>query len=499
MSGVGAKIAKGSAWITAARALVNLLGFVATIVLARMLVPADFGLVAIGTTILAIVTAVTNLSLAQALVQHRAPTDAHFHAVWTLGALRGLAIAALFSATAGLVAKFFADVRLIPIMHALGFSVFLSGLANPRRVMLQKDLVFWQDFVLNVSQKLVGVVASITIALIYRSYWALIIGTIAGQIANVVISYTALPFLPRPTLRHFRELWSFSVWLTLGQVINTINWRFDQLLIGKFLGRADLGYYTVGDNLAQLPTREATLPLTQTLYPAFSRMEGDAGRLRRGYQRAQALITAIALPIGVGTALIARPAILLTMGAKWLPAVIVVETLAAIFALQTLGTLAGPLGMALGRTKLLFRRDMQLFVIRLPIIVASLYFGGFAGIVAARVFTGLIAIGFNVVLVRQLIGLRVRAQFAANGRALAATGAMVTIVLLTQAALPGLVVLHLGWQIGVIVAAAATVYIGTTAALWLAAGRPAGPEQEIVALGLGFLRRVRRRPSGRSA
>lgn len=482
LENVAAKAAKGSMWISAARALVNLLGFVSMIVLARVLMPADFGLVAIGTTILAIVAAVTNLSLSQALVQHSEPTDAHFHTAWTLGAARGLLIAALFSCTAGLVADFFNDPRLGPIMHWLGFSVFLSGLANPRRIMLQKDLIFWQDFVLNVTQKLVTVIVSIAFALVYRNYWALIVGTIVGQVAYVVISYTALPFRPRPTIRHFRELWSFSVWLTLGQVINTINWRFDQLLIGKLLGRIDLGYYTVGDNLAQMPTREATLPLTQALYPAFSKMQGDLGRLRHSYLRAQALVTSIALPMGVGTALIARPAILLTMGSKWLPAVIVVEALASIFALQTLGTLAQPVGMALGRTKLLFRRDMQLFLIRLPVITAGLYLGGFKGIVFARVLTGLIAIGFNLGLIRQLIGLNISAQLVANGRGLAATAIMVIAVLLMEQLIPGFSNWHPYWQISATVTVAAVAYIGSHGSLWITARRPPGPEREIVAV-----------------
>ena len=124
----------------------------------------------------------------------------------------------------------------------------------------------------------------------------------------------------------------------------------------------------MGDNLAQLPTREAIAPLTEPLYPAFSRVADDHERLRAGYQRAQAFITAVALPIGVGFALLASPLILHFMGEKWAPAVIVAQGLSAIFALQTLGSLAQPLGMAAGATKLLFKRDVQMFFVRLPVI-----------------------------------------------------------------------------------------------------------------------------------
>lgn len=481
MRNLSERLVKGSLWITASRGLVNFLGFVSTIVLARLLVPADFGLVALGTTMLAIVNAVTNLSLSQALVHHRNPTDDHFHAAWTMGAARGLLIGLLFSAAAIPASRFYGDPRLAGVMHALGFSVFLSGLVNPRRIMLQKDLVFWQDFVLNVSQKLIGVVVSVAIALIWRNYWALVLGTIAGQVANVLISYTVLPFRPRPVLKHLRELWSFSAWLTMSQVINTINWRFDQLLIGKFLGKADLGYYTVGSNLALLPTREATLPLTQTLFPAFSRLADDPERLRKAYQRAQAMVTAIALPAGVGVALVARPLVELAMSPKWLPAVAVIQALASVFALQTLGTLSQPLGMALGRTRLLFTRDTQLFFIRLPFIIAGMYLYGLQGMVLARVLTGTLAIGANLMIVRKLIGLSILEQLGANVRSLVSIATMAAGVLVLRNQFHDSPT-KLG-LLGEVVSAAAlgaVIYFGTTMALWLLMRRPAGPETEFM-------------------
>jgi len=475
------RLVRGSLWITASRGLVNFLGLVSTFVLARLLVPADFGLVALGTTMLAIVSAVTNLSLSQALVHHRNPTDDHFHAVWTMNAARGLLIGLMFSAAAIPAAHFYGDPRLQGVMHALGFSVFLSGLANPRRIMLQKDLVFWQDFVLNVSQKLIGVVVSVVIALIWRSYWALVLGTIAGQVANVLISYTVLPFRPRPVLKHLRELWSFSAWLTLSQVINTINARFDQLLIGKLLGRTDLGYYTVGSNLALLPTREATLPLTQTLFPAFSRLAEDPERLRKAYQRAQAMVTAIALPAGVGVALVARPIVELTMGEKWLPAVAVIQALASVFALQTLGTLSQPLGMALGRTRLLFTRDTQVFFIRLPIIIAGMYFYGLQGMILARVLTGTLTIGANLMIVRKLTGLGILQQLGANVRSLISIATMAAgVFVLRYEFHDSQTKLGLVGEVASAAALGAAIYFGTTMALWLLMRRPAGPETEFV-------------------
>src|SRR3954451_21590482 len=236
MKNISGRLIKGSAWLSASRAIVNALSLLSTIFLARLLVPDDFGVVSLATTMLLIVQSVTELSLSMALVRHEAPTQSHFDAAWTLNALRGLVLGVVFAAAGTPVAGLYHDERLVGVMAALGASVFLGGLTNPRSIMLQRDLIFWQEFVLNVAQKLAGFLVSIAIAYYYRSYWALVIGTLAMQLTNVLVSYTILPYRPRVSFAHLKELMSFSIWLTGGQIVNTLNWRFDYLLIGRALG-----------------------------------------------------------------------------------------------------------------------------------------------------------------------------------------------------------------------------------------------------------------------
>src|SRR4051794_32555069 len=227
MSSVSERLIKGSIWLTLSRAVVNGLSTLSTFILARLLVPADFGLVAIATTLMLIVTSVTEMSLGQALIRHEAPGESHFSAVWTLNATRGTILALLFAGSTVPIATLYNEPRLIAVMLALSLSLFMSGLANPRRVMLQRDLIFWQEFTLNVSQKVIGFIVTVTIALLYRSYWALVLGTLAYQVTNLIVSYTVLPFRPRITFKHIREFFSFSIWLTAGQIVNALNWRFE--------------------------------------------------------------------------------------------------------------------------------------------------------------------------------------------------------------------------------------------------------------------------------
>ncbi|MBY3068894.1 oligosaccharide flippase family protein [Rhizobium laguerreae] len=493
MKNVTDRLIKGSVWLSFSRAIVNGLSALSTFVLAWYLAPSDFGLVAIATTIQIILSSVTDLSLGQALIRHESPSENHFSAVWTLSVTRSAILGLVFAAGAYPIAEFYSEPRLVGVMFALSFSLFMSGLGNPRRVMLQRDLIFWQEFVLNVSQKLIGFIVTVAVAAIYQSYWALVIGTLAYQVTNIIVSYTVLPFWPRITFRHARELFSFSLWLTAGQIVNTLNWRVEYLLIGKWLGATELGHYTVGNTLSTLPTREATAPLNQTIYPGFSRVRHDPVRLTAAYQRAQALLAAVALPAGIGMAVVADPMIRLALGEKWIPAIFIVQALASVFALQTLGSLVQALGMAKGHTKLLFIRDTQMLVTRVPIIIVGLLLAGLPGVIYARVLTGLISTVVNMLLVKRLIGLAFFQQLAANFRALVSVAFMAAGILglshiLSMPTDKPALALHLA----ILVVTGGIIYVGSSLTLWIAMKKPNGPETEVQRIVIKTLSKARR-------
>jgi lipopolysaccharide exporter len=492
MTSITGRLIKGSMWLSLSRAIVNGLATLSTFVLAWNLAPSDFGVVALGTTMLLIVSTVTELSLTEALIRHKAPDESHFSAAWTLNATRGLLLSLLFAICAYPASVLFEEPRLFGVMVALGLSMLMGGLTNPRRVMLQRDLIFWQEFVLSVSQKFTGFVAAVAIAMIYHSYWALVIGALVTQATNVIVSYLVLPFRPRITFQHMREFFSFSAWLTAGQIVNTLNWRFDYLLVGKMLGGTALGYYSLGSNLAMMPTREATWPLTQTIYPGFSSIRDDPSRLAAAYQRVQALVAAVALPAGIGVAVVADPLVRLALGEKWVPVVFIIQSLASVYALQTLGSLVQPLGMAMGETRLLFIRDTQMLFVRIPVMIAGLMLYGLQGVIIGRVFTGLFGAFVNMILVRRFIGVTLLKQLSANVRALTSIVVMAAGVLLASSYLAHttdqvMLALHLA----VLASLGGLLYCGSTFLLWILMKRPAGPETEFLQILGKVLSKVR--------
>jgi len=476
------KLFIGVFWLGAAKLIINFLALISTIILARLLTPEDFGLVAIVLALLAIIEAVTDLSLASALIHIKEPSEDHFHTAWSLNLTRGVFLALLFWLSSESIANYYHDVRLTNIMWIISGSILISGLTNPKMVVLTKKLIFWQEFVVTVSQKLMAVVVSVAFAFLFHSYWALIAGVVTSQIVGVLVSYFIISYKPRFTYIHLRDIWSFSIWLTLGKIVNTLNWKFDQLLIGSQLGSKSLGFYTVGDNLAGLPTREAIQPLENTLFPGFSHIAEDKDRLRNAYVKSQTLITAIALPLGIGFAAISYPLVLLLMGAKWLPSVQVIQVISCIYVLQTIGSQVHPIAMAVGKTKTLFYRDLLNFIIRLPIIIGGLFYFGLMGVIFGRAISGSISLLINMHLISKMLGISIWEQVNSNARAIASVLSMASFLLVIQknASFSSNGTLELTLQVVAMVFSAFFVYVGLSLLLWILMKRPPGPESELI-------------------
>lgn len=400
-----------------------------------------------------------------------------------MNAVRAMLIAIVFCALAWPAAIVFKDHRLLYVMQVLGASIALNGFGNPRAIMLTKDMIFWQQFLLQAAQQITSLVVSVTIAVVEHSYWALLLGSLAGQLVGIIVSYTVLPFRPRFTFRHAKDLMSFSVWLTFSQIVSIFNWRLDQLLIGAFLGKPQLGYYVVGDNLAHIPTRETTAPLTTILFPAFSKFANDPPRLASAYTAAQALTAAVTLPFGVGLALIATPFVEITMGPNWRPAIFIIQALAPIYALQTLANLALPLAMAVGQTPMLFKRDLQAFLFRSPFIVLGIYFYGLSGIIYARIFVGIAGLFFNINIASKITGLTFIQQMRPNIRAFVSVTAMAIVVGEFGNQLPESHHIFINLKkVMILTPLGAIIYGSFMVAQWHIAGRPNGPETEVASL-----------------
>lgn len=468
--------------------VVNLIGVASTIILARLLVPEDFGLVAIASSAAMIFAALSELSLSQALIQHDDPTEDHFHTAWTMNALRGVILTIVIALLGWPAAMLYGDPRLTGVMIGFALANFIGGFINPRLAMFERRLEFRQWIVLSGGEKLAGFVVSATIAFIFRSYWALVAGVIASQTAKLIASYVLIAYRPRMRLSQYRDLLSFSIWMTLGQAVQAISWRADPLILGAFMPARALGHYTMGSRISSLAVGEVLQPISQVLFPAFSTIKHDPWRLKAAYLRAQRLMCLIAFPIGFGLAAIAEPPVTVLLGQEWSSSVPVIRFLAIAAVIQRTHQL-NAIAMATGNTKSLFHRDLRGLAIRLPLIVGGLVIGPVVGMqplmgaLCGHLASSTINAMLNMLMVSRVSKVSWVDHFTGIWRPLTAAIAMAaTISFLLMALPPARDLLSLVLVLVVAGGTGAAVYAGTVAGLWLVSGKAVGAETEAGAM-----------------
>jgi lipopolysaccharide exporter len=491
------RVAYGSAVLGGVQVFTKSLDLVVALIVARLLTPADFGLVAIGVSVLAITKACTDLPLIDALVQKEKVDRADFDTVFTLSALRGLIIFAILASLAVPLAAAFNDDRLVPMIALLSAAPIATGFASPKIVGFVRDVNFAPTALIEIAGKLTAFALAITLAWTTRSYWALVASLVSAPIITMAASYLIAPYRPRFSFERVQSLVSFAGWMSLSRALNALNMQADRFFIGGMLGKSILGQYSVGSDLASTATYSFAAPIMQTFFSGFSRIKDQRERLVAAYIRGQSVLVALVLPLGFGAAVIAHPLINLILGPQWGGAAFTISWLAPVIALQMTAVAAHSVALALGKPNLIFRRDLLALGVRLPATLVAAYFYGLHGAVIARALTGIIMIYINLHLIQRLIGATVWQQLANCTRSIASVVAMVVAVAVTShfLELSDLTRFEQGVAIGVLAAAGALAYAISHVALWLLGGKPGGPETFAIEVLKLIVSRVFRGPS----
>ncbi|NVD44747.1 lipopolysaccharide biosynthesis protein [Qipengyuania atrilutea] len=498
MSGKKGSVVRGVAWVGLGRAAFIAISFVSTIILARLLTPDDFGIVAIASAAAAVVAVVADLPLSQAVIHHDDPQDEHFHTIWTFGLIRGVLMVALIGGSAPFVADFYGDERVTGLLIALAFSSALGSLQNPVIALFERDLVFWQTIVLNLADRLVNFAVSVSIAYIYRSYWAIVLGILAAALVRLILSYVFRAYRPRLSLSKARELMSFSIWLTLGSWVQALNAKADPLVVGYFVRTNQLGIYSMSQRLASMTVGQIQSPIAMVLFPTLARMKHDPVRLQSAYLRVQSVFCTVAFPVGVGIAVLADPIVRLVLGPQWIPTIPIVQVFVLMQAANAVQHV-GPISLATGHTRALFWRDLQILTLRAPLLIGGILIGRTSdiGMIQGAVYglavSQAIMIVWSIRLIGTLNGIGLRDHFKGAWRPLLACGIMAVSVLAAHAALGPMTPAIEGYATtAALILLGAVTYFLSLFSLWILKGRPAGPEQEaldIVRLGLNRLQR----------
>ena len=485
---------RSAGWVFGWRAATRALGLISTLVLIRILVPQDFGLIALGSAFAQTVDALSVLGVEDALIRERQTTTAMYHTAFTMNLVRGLVIGGIVAIGSGPVAAFFEEPRLQPLLLVLAGLAASDGLINIGIVDFRRDFQFQKEFLLNILPRIASVGVTIAAALLLRSYWALLAGMATYRLLRLAGSYAMHPYRPRLTLGAWRSLLSFSLWTWVLAVLAMLRQRSDAFVIGRVIGTADVGLYSLGSEIAALPATELVEPLGRAAYSGFSAL-GRHGGAEEMLIRLLASALLVTLPIGLGVSLLAEPLVRVAMGDRWMQAVPLVAVLGPASCIVALATVSAMLLQAQGRLHRIAAIAAVGVALRIPLMVLLLLRFGLPGAAAGTALAIVVESALMFAMIGGARSARLRSLLGRTWRsALAAAvmaGALWAEGLGWAMAPPGETWAVAARRLCAGSALGAAIYLVLLAALWAAQGRPPGPERDMAGMLMAVLRRLR--------
>ncbi|HEY0420862.1 MAG TPA: oligosaccharide flippase family protein [Acetobacteraceae bacterium] len=479
-----ARTAKGAGWTIAWRMVTRILGVVSTLILVRFLLPADFGVVALGTAFVQSMDALAYLGVEEALIREKRPERAHYNTGFTLNVLRGLFIAAVLAGSAIPASAFFEEPRLANVLFALAAGMAVNGLNNIGLVDFRRDFAFDKEFLSMIVPRLAGMTSMVGSAMLFHSYWALVVGVLVQRVVALVISYAMHPYRPRLSLQAWRDLSGYSLWSWLVALAVLVRERSNAFLLGHALGPTPVGVYALGAEVALLPTSELIAPIARAAFSGFAAARHEGGSTAETYLRMVGGMSLLTLPAGFGLSLLASPLVYLAFGPLWSEAVPLVQILGIAGALTVFGYLASTLFSAHGLLQIIFRITVFAALLRLGLLLIMVNMLGLVGSALAVAASILAEDAAYFVMVRRHFGVSAGTMIGRLWRCLLATTAMALV--LVQSGL-GWVTFQGGpavqfWHLATGTLVGIVVYAVVLITAWLASGRPEGGEAELLAL-----------------
>ncbi|MFO8007567.1 MAG: lipopolysaccharide biosynthesis protein [Candidatus Brocadiia bacterium] len=368
---VGQKAVRGAFWTVTNEWISSGLGFVQTVVLVRLLVPADFGIMRIAAFLLALVLTFTKTGMDAAIIQRQDAARKTIDTAWTINLLRsGLLYAVVFFA-APYVARFYDNPIISPILRVVGLKLLFAGFTNIGLALLKKDLDFRVHELFFAATHALGVAVTLVGAFILHSVWAIAIGQVAAAAIRMLGSYVVHAYRPRPVFdwAETKRLLGFGLNLTGSGILIFLSTQGDDALVGKVVGMTWLGYYTLAYGLSILPLKTITRVLSSVSFPAFSKLQGDLRRLTSAFSRVQMVVSALVLPASVGLLLVAPDLVRVVYGQSYMPMVPCFQVLVIYGMVRAIAAANGPVFLATGNP----RTALGVQAVRFVVLAATIY------------------------------------------------------------------------------------------------------------------------------
>lgn len=458
---IAQKTALGFIWNFSAYFLGKLVVLITTSILARMLAKNDFGLVAIAVVVVNYLSVLKDLGLGAALIQRKSSVSEAANTVFTINIIIGLVLSLVIMPLAPLVAIYFKDPHITPVLRWIGISFIINALGSVHTNWLVRNLDYRRKIIPELGGALTKGAVSIGMAYLGYGVWSLVFGQIIGATVSVVLVWMVLPWRPRFTIDRTiaKGLMRFGVSVTAIDILSEIIDNIDYVIVGRIFGIVPLSIYTLAYRLPEILLIGNLWVMAGVIFPAFSTIQDQSDELRRGFLASVRVVDLMAVPICLGLFIAADPIVRVVFGDQWLDIIPILRVLAIYAWVYSLGFHVGGLYKAIGRPDI----SLRLSILTLVIIIPSLLIGARFGLIG-------VAIGHLVaVLIRRVISIAIATRFVKVSMAeifAELKPSFLAAVVMTPVALMVLYVtatLNPFFQLALVISSGAIAYLGV---LW---------------------------------
>jgi O-antigen/teichoic acid export membrane protein len=384
---------------------------VISIILARLLLPEQFGVIAMLTIFMAIAQSFIESGFGQALIQKKDATHVDECSIFYFNILVGILAAGLMCLAAPWIADFYKQPLLTPLTRVLSLNLIISSFGLVQTALLTKHI----DFKTQLKVSIIAMIASGTIGvtMAYRGFgvWSLVAQSLSSNLFRTALLWLFQRWRPAWafSFASLRTMFSFGSKLLLSGLLDTVFQNIYLVVIGKIFTAADLGFYSRAKSCTRLSTENLTRSISRVTFPVFSSIQDDNGRLRRGVQKALTTLNFLNFPLMIGLLVTAKPLVLFLLTEKWLPCVPYLQLLCVMGLIHPLHVINLNLLKAKGRSDLFFRLEV-LKKILVVISITLTYRWGIQAMIYGQIGVSLLAYYLNSYYSGKLIGYPLKEQ-----------------------------------------------------------------------------------------
>jgi len=345
------KVVSAVRWTATARLVGQILSWAITIVVIRILSPADYGLMAEAAVIIAFFTILNSIGYDAVLIQHAEISDELRQAIFGLVIVVNVAFFLILFLGAPLIGSFFSQPQLVSIVHVMSFQFLVLIFETLPQSQLEREIRFRRRSIVDLATLLAGSIATLSLALVEFGVWALVWGnmiTITTRVVGLNIIERSL-CMPSFSWRRLGNSISYGGYVTIDRVLRFAFGETDKFIGGKLMGAQALGYYAVATHIASLPIQKLTGFINSIAFPAFAQTQRNSGDTERYLLKAGALMSLFAFPVFFGISSVGLDLTLLLLGEKWLNAALPLQIVSIVMPLRMLYNIFQPFLWGVGR------------------------------------------------------------------------------------------------------------------------------------------------------